>query len=547
MIIIVILIAALLRFWQLTSVPPALDWDEVSNAYNGYSILLTGRDEFGQSFPILFRAYDGYVPPVLIYLNSISTLVFGLNEFASRIPNALLGTFTILGIFLLVKQISGNKSLAGLAAMLMAISPWHIGYSRVNFIASTPIFFVVLGIYFFVSSFNKKILAIFATISFIAAILSYFAAYVFVPLLVFALTLIYRKKIKVRDAILFIVPTILVAFLVLFVLGGGQNRYRGLSLFADPDLIKQSTLQAAGEGFLGRIIHNRRLVYFQKTLEGYVASFRGDLLFGKGDALERMVVPGEGFGLLLLWDLPFLIAGAFYLLKNKPDGWSLMFVWLLLAPVASSVTLPQPASTRITVMAPVLSIISAYGFWGLTRARFVTSRVMIILLAANLFLFLHQYFVHFPIEKSDKWFYGYRQLFNYLNNEENRGKKVHFIYGQPDQLDQAHMFLLFYNKIDPESWQSNGGTRLGCIGTTGQFSFERYDFIPYSCLTKPVDWESFTDNDLIVTSKLIDGSYNNKVEYLDGRDAFYIYEYGKVQDEISFEKGGTLLRREPPF
>lgn len=528
-IIIVILIAAILRFWQLSSLPPALDWDEVSNAYNGYSILKTGRDEFGQSFPILFRAFDGYVPPVLIYLNSISVLLFGLNEFAARVPNAILGTLTVLGIYLLVKQLTRLKSVAFFSALFLAISPWHILYSRVNTFALTPVFFVVFGTYFFLLSFKKGWHLILSTLFFVLAIFSYFSAYIFVPLFVFTLVLIYKKKLGLRNLVLMLAPIFMGSFLILFVLTGGQNRLRGISIFNDADAIKTAAEEAKDEGTLGKLLHNRRFVYAQEILKGYFINFRGDFLFGRGDAVERMIVAGPGFGLLLLLFLPFLLFGIFELVSKKPPGWQIYLAWLLLAPVAASTSLPQPVSTRTTIMIPPLVVISAYGFYSFAKSRKKFSKILVILLAANLFLFLHQYFVHFPIEKSDKWFYGYRQLFDFINRDENVNKNVHFMFSQPDTLDQIHMFLLFYNKVNPAAWQANGGTRLGCIGTTGQFSFDRYDFIPYSCLTKPVDLQRFMDNDLIVTSKVLSGKYLSKISYLDGKDAFYVYSFDKIK------------------
>ena len=40
-------LAFLLRVWHLGTVPPGLDADEASIGYNAYSLLVTGRDEFG--------------------------------------------------------------------------------------------------------------------------------------------------------------------------------------------------------------------------------------------------------------------------------------------------------------------------------------------------------------------------------------------------------------------------------------------------------------------------------------------------------------------
>lgn len=524
LITLVLLLGLFLRFWQLGSIPPGLDWDEVSNAYNGYSILKTGQDEFGQFMPILFRAYDAYVPGVLIYLNSLSVFVFGLNNFAARLPNAFLGTLTILGVYLFVREAFKNKGLAILAALFLAISPWHVFYSRINVFATTPVFFVVWSAYFFIKSLeNRKWLVGFSVFSALA-ILSYYSAYIFVPLFTVATFFIFRRKLKLakRHLILIAIP-IVVSGIVLLGLPGGQKRLKGVSAFSDPDLMKNSALYSQEEGLVGRFFHNRRLVYGEKFLEGYFSYFDFKFLFGKSDTVERMVVPGSGFGLLYFWDLPFLAIGTFLLVKEKSAQSRLILVWLLLAPIAGAAALPLSASTRATLMIPAMAIITAYGFLAIWQ-KYWWAKILLLVLFVNFLLFAHHYFVHFRIEKAPSWFYGYRELFDWLDSS-GKDRRVHFIFRQHDSLDQVHMFLAYYNKIDPAAWQENGGTRLGCIGTTGQFSFGRWDFVPLSCLSRPVDFEAYADSDLVVTTRIINDRVKERIDFPSGEPAFYVYEY----------------------
>lgn len=533
MIWLVLLIAVILRFYQLGSIPPALDWDEASTVYNGYSILKTGSDEFGQSFPILFRAFDGYVPPVLVYLNSLSTAIFGLNEFAARFPNAFLGTLTVFGVWLLTRKLTGNKRLASLAALILAISPYHIIFSRVNFFASLPVFFLVFGTYFFLVAKERGRYLILSVSAFILAIFSYFSAYIFAPILALSIAVIYRKKFTLGELVLFLIPIVLAAFLILLVIPGGRVRGSGVSAFNNPDLLKQAIEQSQSEGLLGRIAHNRRLIYLENFLKGYFSYFRFDFLFDNADAVGRVVVPGAGFGLLYWWDLPFLLAGLYFIFAKKPPGSSLLVIWLLAAPIAAATALPQPASTRMTVVVPAIQIMTAYGFWFvITKQSKLLKTILVLLLAFNFYLFAHQYFTHFAKEKSSDWFYGYRQLYQFLDRKENTPKNVHFVFKGQDSLDQVHMFTLFYNKIDPKAYQENGGTRLRCIGTTGQFSFGRYHFLPYHCLSRQIDWASFKKDDLIVTSRKVTEKSLATIEALDKTPAFYIYEYGHIKNNL---------------
>lgn len=82
----IVLLASLLRFYHFTSNPPGLNTDETAIGYNAYSILKTGKDEYSQKFPLAFRSFDDYKPPLYIYLTVPSVAIFGLNEFAVRFP-----------------------------------------------------------------------------------------------------------------------------------------------------------------------------------------------------------------------------------------------------------------------------------------------------------------------------------------------------------------------------------------------------------------------------------------------------------------------------
>ena len=75
----IVLLAIFLRFYQLGKNPPHLNWDEAALGYNAYSLLSTGRDEYGKSFPLSFRSFDDYKPPLYVYLTIPSVAVFGLN------------------------------------------------------------------------------------------------------------------------------------------------------------------------------------------------------------------------------------------------------------------------------------------------------------------------------------------------------------------------------------------------------------------------------------------------------------------------------------
>src|SRR5258708_35471702 len=110
--ILIVLFGAVLRFGALSQMPPSLNWDEISHGYNAYSILKTGRDEWGQFFPIAnFRAYGDYPLPLNLYLTIPFIFVFGLTQNAIRLPHALLGTLAIVAVYFLSIGITINKTI----------------------------------------------------------------------------------------------------------------------------------------------------------------------------------------------------------------------------------------------------------------------------------------------------------------------------------------------------------------------------------------------------------------------------------------------------
>lgn len=530
----IVLIGFILRFHQLAENPPGLDWDEANAIYNGYSIATTGKDEFIKPYPFLFRALNGFVPPVLIYLDSLSVKLFGLNEFAARFPTAFLGTLSIIGIYWLVLLAGGDKKLALITGLLLAVSPWHIGYSRVGTFAGLPLVFVIFGSCFFIKGVTRHLYLIPATILFVTSILSYFSAYVFMPMYVFSLVIIFRKHVTKFLSILVLCLTIIAASLP-FILPGGQTRANGIYSFTDPDLIKKDAFYALEESG-GKLLHNRRLVYLQKIFAGYFAHFQYSFLFDKGDAVTRMVVSGPGFGLLYWCDLPFLLTGGYLVFRQKKQLGLLFLIWLVYAAIPAAPTLPLPASTRTTLMIPPLIyfIASGWRFVVFNRGK-VIQIIFILLFGLNIHLYLHQYFVHFPKEKTDEWFAAYEPLFEFLSLEENIQKQVTFAITQPGYLDQAYIFTAFYDRIDPKEFQNSGGTRLEPTGTTGKFSVGRYHFLPMKCETCEND-EIVINKGLIVSAhKLID---QPKKVFLnnDKNPVLYVYDSSDVPIELIKQK-----------
>jgi len=133
--LLIVVFAAFFYTHKLASNPPGVYLDEVGTGYNAYSILKTGKDEYGKAFPLAFRLFGSYTPPLYIYLTVPIMAILGLNIFSTRILSVICGLIAILIFHFLVKELNFAKSkyTALLSTLFFAITPWLIFFSRMGY------------------------------------------------------------------------------------------------------------------------------------------------------------------------------------------------------------------------------------------------------------------------------------------------------------------------------------------------------------------------------------------------------------------------------
>src|SRR3989344_3591978 len=109
LLVVILVLAAVLRLWQLGEYPIHLTNDEAAIGYNAYSILKTGRDEHGELLPIVFKSFGDWKPGLYIYTTVPSVFLFGLTEFAVRLPSALAGILAVYLVYLLTSKLFNKK------------------------------------------------------------------------------------------------------------------------------------------------------------------------------------------------------------------------------------------------------------------------------------------------------------------------------------------------------------------------------------------------------------------------------------------------------
>src|SRR3990172_8678670 len=80
-----------------------------------------------------------------MYFTIPSVWIFGLSEFAARLPSAVFGVLTCVAVFFLVKKLTDSDAVSYTSFFLLSVTPWHIQFSRAGFEANVGLFFLVSG------------------------------------------------------------------------------------------------------------------------------------------------------------------------------------------------------------------------------------------------------------------------------------------------------------------------------------------------------------------------------------------------------------------
>ena len=531
--LIIITVAAFLRFYQLGINPPGLNWDEAAWAYNSYSLGIDGKDEFGKLPVSYLESYGDYKPPLYAYLGVLPIKIFGLDAFGTRFPSAFFGVLTVLLVYFLVKEVFfKNKtepkieSTALMASFFLAISPWHIMLSRGAFEANVSTFFIILGIYFFLRAVNKNIwLLIFSAASFAASFYTFNTARIFVPLIVLFIAFMFRKNLfaaKKQVLVSLLVGFILVLPLVPFLFSPqAKLRYQEVNIFSDINIVKTTNQEIANDHgvFWSKVIHNRRIAYGREFLKHYFDNLNLGFLFITGDGNPRFST--QDTGQMYLWDLPFLLVGLYILFRKKKGYYWLLPVWLLLGIIPAATARETPHALRIETVIPTLQIITAYGFitflFYFKKYRKVVKVLFLIALFLNFYYFYHGYMTHYAREYSSEWQYPYREAVSYIQDEKHKFDKIVIT----EALGRPYIYFLTYGKFDPKEFRKEAKIEREVFGFVHVRSFDKYKFENDINLNKLSANTLYLDvpRNLTINAKIVKTFY-----LMDGKPAFIAYE-----------------------
>ena len=400
--LIIIALAVFFRFWQINNIPPGVYPDE---AMNGNDSLISLQNH---NFKVFYPENNGR-EGLFMWLISLSFLIFKPSIFAFRVVPAFFGVLTVIGLYFLSEELfcsydkSKRRAIALLSSFFLAISFWHINFSRIDFRAILVPFFIVFGSYFLFRGFRLKKYYLFIISGFFLGLGFYtYIAYRLAVLLfivaLFGWWLIYKKDKELKQFFLFTIYLLISIFIFALPIG--------IYFFQNP---AQFFGRAAGVSILS---HGNPFYNFLKSFFLHLGMFN---FHGDGNWRHNFSGQPELFwpvGILFLLGFFFSIKKLFFSIRNKNyhsfllHSFLISWFFILLLPGALSYE-GIPHSLRVIGVIPVVYIFvgfSSFLIYQRIKVIFKTKKQKIFFYFCLFVFLLSTAFAQF-----DKYFYQWAE------------------------------------------------------------------------------------------------------------------------------------------
>lgn len=528
--LLIVILAAGVRLYKLDQIPPSVSWDEAAVGYNAFTIANWGKDEWGNTFPLVFKSFEDDKHPVHIYATAIVVKLFGLSEFTVRLTSAIFGMLNVIVLFFIARflvlkskgSVQDANALAIISAFFLAISPYGIMFSRFNHEANYALFFFMLGLLgFFYGIEGKTRWFIVAALGFCVSILTYHSAIVFIPMLSVFLLVLYRKELWLHKKSLVTPLVITVVFIVIILLnldllGFARMRQNALR----PEEIRDTIVYER--------TNNMVLSRLYLSSKYYFSHFQIPYLFISGDPIPRH--SSQVIGQFYKVDGLLLIVGLIGLLLKRSRESFIILLWAFLAPIPASSTPGANGwghAARALFTMGSWHLVSAYGLFTLVRLfRFRVLQVLIIVLVIGaigyqLYGYMNYYFNEYNKEYAIEWQYGFKEIGQYIKDHP----EYHTVF-VTDVRSQPYAFIAFHMQTPlPEFLEAISYNTSHTRPSNLVARFDKYIFAYWD----PIESMPFPNVLYVVSPSHYDGlRYRQEfvvqkvVKYPNGNDAFFI-------------------------
>jgi 4-amino-4-deoxy-L-arabinose transferase-like glycosyltransferase len=402
--------------------------DEFEQYISVKSIATTGTDIDGTLQPFLYCRLARN-PPIYGLAGFASTRLLGNSPIGWRFPAAVFGLLTIGLLFLIVRELTQYRAIALAAALLLAIEPLHIHFSRIGWEPATVLPFLLGTLWLLLIALREASRQVHFTILAAGAVLlgltpyTYAATPMYAALLIASLlalhSYVFRSASSRRKLLAAAAIALAIASPALWAAARDAHTVkRATNIFTFANGLNDESLQV--------FIHN------------YASHFSWPYLFITGSPEPRYL---SGYGLLHWWYAPLIVVGALFAhryVRSRALYWWL-WIWLAIYPLGGAITNDGvPHAARTIAGTPALCIFAAFGAYALIvsvggwipaanwrrRYQFGLLTVLAACALGSVWSFSGYYFGRYPILSAGAWESGAAEAFAAVRERQSGYRRL---------------------------------------------------------------------------------------------------------------------------
>jgi hypothetical protein len=457
-------IAIGVRVFRFGEIPPGLNQDEVSTAYDAWALLHYGIDRNGFRFPIALVAWGGGNMSALpAYLSMPFLWLLGPTATAARVPSLVLNLLALVAFYILCRRLCGER-MALIAVFLLAISPWHILTSRWGHECNLLPLWVLFGATAFAMVDGRRQWPFLVGCAFVASsVYVYAPALFFAPLFLTACTLLFRhlRQIRMRDIADGALLSVAIVLPMLLFLIVNQLHLHSIDLpvLSIPRLPGPPRFTTLAVFFHGHALHD--LLSNAHRLLSILVLQRDGLLWN--------AVPG--FGIVYPWGMVLAMLGLLLLrMLRQEHGWdgriAIMVIWLAVALLLGIVA--NPNINRINLLFLPLVFFMTLTLYAIPHRLLLWGAISVCLLSFG--AFTRAYFTTYAQSLAPAF---QLSLDRAINDAAARTQGRICI---TTQTDMPYIYALYHQRIDPHLFRQtvqygNPAAEFRHVRSFGRFVF----------------------------------------------------------------------------
>ena len=434
--------------------------DERDIVLSGWSIAKTGKDLFGNPFPLVFANISPNNPLIAIYFAALWFLIIPVKSvFFARLPFLLISALVVFISFKLIKFITGDDKKSLITTAVLCFNPWIFHITRLALDIPLALVFLFGGILLYLK--KKKFLAL---ILFFLTAFTYQGLRLLLPFLLIYLEMFFLIQQKSWKSFAFNSFKNLLFIILLIVIasflepGISKNRLSEIIFFdfqKNAETVDFRRITSIAPLQLSRLFDNKITVAFDEVVFNLSKGIDISYLFKSGDysAINANAVTGQ----FLFINIIFYFIGIISLGKksNNYDYYVLGFILLGMIPAILS-THGLSFSIRAVLSSLGFSYLISLGIiFSVQILKNNKNKIYPIVAVLSIFFinlsyFIYGYYFRRPITMGELFKESERQLSNYLI----RAEKNYTVYHQSSQ-DMLFSYLFFKKNLDMNKIQKN--------------------------------------------------------------------------------------------